>query len=530
MRKIQLIIITAAALLLMQLTSRADHISVSGEVSGIWEADTVFVTADIIIPPGLSLLIDPGTRVIFNRAVSFQVNGGLAAEGTAEARIVFTVADTSGFTIDSIPEGGWKGISVDGSAGSGDSLRFSYCSFFYGKASGDSSKMNGGAIAIRDFDKIRITNCIFESNFAAINGGAIYLVQADVMISKCEFINNVCGHYDDPYGYGGAICSDSSSCRISECVFTLNSSTGIGGAVAIRFRDAWLYNNIFTLNYSALGGAIGYLHYYENNYTQSNNLVYENSSAFFGGGIANIDAGPVFVNNTIDFNTSVYGGGFYVKDSIIADVHNCIIWGNTALSTFGPQVYLWDYNATANFYYCDIQDGREAFGGSGGGTGYQGIYENNMDVYPEFVNSTDHNYALFHHSACVNAGTPDKTGLLLPAYTINNLPRILEGRIDIGCYENDIASGINRNGENRKQQFTIWPNPASEYIFIECGKAPGKLHTITISDINGKPVLSEYLPAASRRTMLDIGLFKPGFYIIRFGTETEIFSGSFVKE
>ena len=50
--------------LLCGLIVRAQNIEVSGLQSGIWEADTVFVTDNITVQGSLS--ITPGTTVLFN--------------------------------------------------------------------------------------------------------------------------------------------------------------------------------------------------------------------------------------------------------------------------------------------------------------------------------------------------------------------------------------------------------------------------------------------------------------------------------
>jgi hypothetical protein len=51
----------------------ADHITVQGEVSGVWNADTVLVTGDLTVPDGENLLIQPGTVVEFQCSYAFFV-------------------------------------------------------------------------------------------------------------------------------------------------------------------------------------------------------------------------------------------------------------------------------------------------------------------------------------------------------------------------------------------------------------------------------------------------------------------------
>ncbi|MEE4256688.1 MAG: hypothetical protein V2I47_06605, partial [Bacteroidales bacterium] len=351
-------------------TIYADNITVSGSVSGTWECDTVFVSDDIDIEVGDSLIIRPGVYVAFASTHSLYVRGYIRAEGTADNRITFDVMDTTDFSNDTLAKGGWNGIHFYYNGYTPDSSIFDFCAFYHGKAvSLDSIEEHGGAMCLRDIDRLRISNCIFENNFARYNGGAIHMEESDVLIKDNLFVANRCGPTEEPWGYGGAICCDHSDARITGNYFYDNTSTGVGGAVAVRFMESMINNNIFAGNHSALGGAIGFLHYYEYPYTHCNNLMHGNSATFFGGAIANLDCGPTHVNYTLTGNISVYGGAFYVKDSLVPNVYNTIMYDNYAQE--GPEVYLWDAYASANFYYCDIKGGIEAFSGSGG-VGFMG--------------------------------------------------------------------------------------------------------------------------------------------------------------
>jgi predicted outer membrane repeat protein len=160
---------------------------------------------------------------------------------------------------------------------------------------------------------VRISNCLFQENFATYNGGAVYLDSANIMINRSLFTFNRAGLGVAPWGYGGAICSDNSNPGIFWNIFENNSSTGVGGGLAVRFTDCPVYNNVFTGNYSALGGGFGFLHITECIHRISCNMIAENAATYFGGGVANLDVSPVYINNTIAFNQSVYGGDFIAR-------------------------------------------------------------------------------------------------------------------------------------------------------------------------------------------------------------------------
>lgn len=500
----------------------ATSITVNGNVSGTWDVDTVRVVDDIDVEEDDSLFIMPGVRVEFRGSYSFYVRGVLKAVGTSSQPIVFDVMDTTCFSVDTIPAGGWNGIQFYYNVVPPDSSLFEHCIFRHAKAvSPDTLENHGGAMNVRYSGKLRVSHCVFQHNFALLNGGAIYLEEADIVISHCDFTGNRCGPVVFPWGYGGAICSDHSSPHIKGNQFTGNASTGVGGAVAIRFRDARVHNNIFTANHSGLGGALGYLHYYEYPHSQCNNLLYGNTSEFFGGAVASIDAGPTFVNNTITGNASIYGGAFYVKDSLIPAVYNSIFWNNSA--QVGPEVYLWDALSSADFYYCDVEGGPELFGGSGGGAGYTGAYENNIDLNPLFTE----NFRLDDGaSPCMNTGTPDTSGLMLPTTDLDGMPRIdiHAHLIDMGCYEMQWVGITDREATGRRNDIVAYPNPAISTVRILLNNN-SEADVLHIFNSAGQSTAKIQIPAGQIELVLDVSGYSPGTYIIRMGDAV----GGFVK-
>jgi predicted outer membrane repeat protein len=470
--------------------SNADNIIVSGNVSGNWDVDTVNVIGDINISQGQSLLIQPGVLVQFQGSFNFDIKGSVKAIGSSDFPIIFTAADTTGFRIDSIPDGGWNGLRLSNVHPGVDSSLFTFCQFSYGKAvNADSLNNYGGAICIRKTNKVAISHCLFENNFAFYNGGAIYLKEANILIKDCEFTGNDAGRPVVPYGYGGAVSTDKGEPVIANNTFENNTSTGIGGALAVRFKDCPVHHNIFTGNYSALGGAIGILHIPQCYHSLNNNLIVGNSCAFFGGGVSNNVASPTWINNTIAYNHSYsYGGGFYCYDSICPNVYNTILYGNNA--GVGDQVYLFGTTSQANFYNCDVQGGPQQFGGSGGGAAFTGAYENNLDADPLFMMTEPYLYALQPESSCINAGTADTTGLNIPEKDLAGNTRFFNNRIDIGAYESQVITGIN-DGEVIFADAVLYspsPNPAcvstniSFYLLQRCTV------NIQILDLEGKPV------------------------------------------
>jgi predicted outer membrane repeat protein len=504
----------------------ADHIIASGEVSGEWDTDTVMVIGDLTVPDGYNLLIMPGTIVNFQGSFAFYIKGSISAEGLPDENIVFQVADTAGFSVDSIPDGGWKGIRFDHNRLTNDSSTFVNCSFYFGKRVGNDPLIHhGGAMYVKNFNKVSIDGCIFRDNFATYNGGAIYLDSANITISNSSFARNRCGMAVSPYGYGGAICSDNSSPVICWNIFDNNTSTGVGGGLAVRFRDCNLYNNIFTGNLSGLGGGFGFLHIPEISHRIVNNLVTGNSAIFFGGGVANLVASPIYINNTIIYNQAMYGGGFYCKDSVSPGFYNTIIWGNTA--SVGSQGYLFEIYSQAGFFNCDVQGGPVQFGGSGGGVAFTGAWEQCLDTVPGFVGTGDNPYALDETSPLIDMGTSDTTGFMLPETDLAGNPRIMNNVIDMGAYEYWTVGVKDQYRTN--DGFKVWPNPTEGKFKVQSAKFKVEVQRVELVDIYGKVVFSKDGQFDSKCMELDISNLSTGIYLVRIFTGDEFITKSLVK-
>jgi len=513
-------------LIIIQTSAFADHITVSGDVSGEWNSDTVRVIGDLTVPDGENLLIRPGTIVEFQGSFAFNIKGSVSALGLLTDNIFFRVADTAGFYTDTIPDGGWRGIRFDHTRHSNDSSVFINCQFYFGKMVNDDPLTgNGGVFYVNVYDKVSISYCLFQDNFATFNGGAIYLDSADIAIYNSSFSHNRCGLAVAPWGYGGAICSDNSNPDIRWNIFDDNSSTGVGGGLAVRYKDCNLYNNIFMSNTSGLGGGFGFLHIPEIHYRINNNLIAGNSAVYFGGGVANLDASPIYINNTIVYNQAAYGGGFYCKDSTSPGFYNTILWGNMA--NVGPQGYLFEIYAQADFFNCDVEGGSDLFGGSGGGEAFTGAFEQCIDTLPGFMDFGEYPYGLADHSPCIDVGSTDTTGFILPETDLAGNPRIYNNVIDLGAYEWSTV-GITDIIE-MEDPVKIWPNPTEGKFKVQSSKFKVEFQRIELVDIFGKVVVTLESRNNIDPVELDISHLPSGIYLLRTSLENKTINKKLVK-
>jgi len=268
-----------------------------------------------------------------------------------------------------------------------------------------SAMFDGGGIKITNASPT-IRHCIIEGSTANYSGGGIYAkgVHANPLIEWNIIRNNT-------------------------------ATTQKGGGIACKDASAVIANNQIYGNQADWGGGIRL----ENSTsTLINNVIHTNTAATGGGGIQlNNSAGTVIRNNTIADNVSngMGAGGINANDGD-PTVTNCILWNN------GDDLG----GTTATFSRVPAED-------AGNG---------NIHDDPEFVAGE---YHLEIASPCVNTGDPafDPD----PAERdMDDEPRKLNGRVDMGADEIDLGSG-----------FTL---------DVACEPETGRFIVVDVADNNGE--------------------------------------------
>lgn len=436
-----------------------------GEVSGTWNAagSPYMIEGEVIVPDGETLAVQPGTMLEFRGPFGIDVNGRFLAQGT-DADVVFTHSN---------PAVWWDGIDFPETPATSDSSLFDHCLFEYGYAQGEEPYNSGGAIVVKDFDKLKFTNCIFQYN-KADQQGANY---------------NPCG---------GAIALWNSDPIFQNCIFRSNhSDTAAGALFAYEYSDPVISGCMF----------------------------YENSSDFWAGAVGFYqNSGGILLNSTIADNTADYGGGIGFYDNSSPEVINSILWDNRALVE-GAQVYINTITCTPGFYYCDIEGGRTEFGG----VPFTGNYEFNIEEDPVFADSAGYAfYALGEGSPCIDAGTLElPAGVELPEFDLAGYPRVWDFIVDMGAYEFGPWVGVPPVGSRQSavgSQMSVSPNPFSEGTSVSCELSGKKMVNISVYSIAGMKVrtLANTLGVPSDSQTIywdgcdqDGNVLPAGLYIIR---------------
>jgi hypothetical protein len=408
----------------------------AGDVSGTWSLSNspYHINGEITIPDSQTLIIEPGVEVVFTGHYKFNVQGRLLAIGTVQDTITFTAQDT---------ETGWHGIRFLNTPGTNDTSKIIYCRLQYGKANtGDGLDRSGGAILISRFDKVLVSNCLFDSNMNdgdlySTGGAAIWINYASPVVTSCTFTNN--------NGITGAVgCVYDSQAIVSNNVFTNNKCRWGGGvACGISSNNSPVISGNHISDNSAEDGGGVYL-VWTTNALVINNVIIRNHATGEGGGINCEDSKiQLIANNTVAYNSAPYGGGIECDDDSDPILLNNIFYGNSA--SVGNQVIISMESSDPSFLYCDIEGGKDEFKGDGAGVNYSGAYEHNIDSDPLFMSAEAGDFHLSDSSPCISAGSDsikiDTKWYYAPTHDFQGNPRPNPSGTspDIGAFESKLG-------------------------------------------------------------------------------------------
>lgn len=349
-------------------------------VSGVWNVSgsPYYIQVNITVPANQTLLIQPGVEVIFNDIKNMSINGTLVAKGTAAQPIVFKSVDTTGWSIENMPNGGWNGIhfmSLNGNVI--DSSAFEYCIVQDCKYGYNNLQYNVNPFYVNR--KLKIKNCTFFHNNTGTGmntaGNAIELntnVGDTIEFSNCQVyentsifgivrVNNFMGGYANihhnhlHHNHLGATLwgswvnllfeyneVDSNNTRNDSSPFKMS----IGKAI-VRYNKIH-HNECDQL--AAIGCRSGQVEI-DNNFIYNNHQKDGSCGATGGGGaihLAHNEGGADFANtfykvrnNIIVNNRSEFGGGAIYVYHAKADICNNTIVGNSAL-ILAQAIGIWD--------------------------------------------------------------------------------------------------------------------------------------------------------------------------------------------
>jgi hypothetical protein len=350
--------------------------------------------------------------------------------------------------------------------------------------SNNTAEGRGGGFWCGNFSNPYLENVTIDNNNTLLSkGGGIFIgYDSSPIFSSIEVTNNHSGFHG-----GGIYSSYNSNPIFDDAIISNNIAEGSGAGIYSWFDGLiQITNSIISGNNSEYptnrGGGCYFI---ASSSAIIINVEISNNSSDFGGGIyyhAFSSSYFILENVTITENTAQSGGGIYLSLATI-DLTNCIIWNNTQ-----DEVYFNEENNpnTITVSYSDI------LGGESGIITNNNVIVNwldgNIDEDPEFLGIGEYPFALQFDSPCINAGTPDTTGLNLPEYDIAGNPRISGGRIDMGAYEYQETGVTNNQLIETDYNLSNYPNPFNPTTVIEFSVQNDCKIDLTIFNIKGQKV------------------------------------------
>jgi hypothetical protein len=429
-----------------------------GPQTGILLSGTYVVGGDIEVPAGDTLIIQPGTRLLFKENIKFVVNGLLIAEGNVTDSIIFTTY---------INGQAWKGIKFNYNF-----LNTANQNCIISYAVVENSKE--GAIwswqGRQTYRNMTVKNCTGTPNGSYIEGGGFWLTWTDALIENCKILNNQAQK-------GGGI------------YYVINSNSGND----FKISNCEIYNN------TANEGSGIYIQegYYNSIHPMIINCTITNNT---GSGSALYAAHnlPILVNNIVSYNNS-HGIGTDWNHAIYLGYCNV---SNNTLGNFAnpPQWIGINITVNANGDSCDVY--------------------NNIQLDPQFVNRASHNYHLNANSPCIDAGLNDSVSApidLDDSLRIFDGNFDLDTIVDIGAYEfKTVITSVKPVDfplENSNNYFPVYPNPNKGIFNILLYEAS----SLSIMDVNGKSILKRDFENSieNRLETVDLSSFAKGIYFLQ---------------
>jgi predicted outer membrane repeat protein len=357
------------------------------------------------------------------------------------------------------------------------------------------------------------------------NGAGIYLVYSRAVICSNTISDNIARKGGGIHCYGsttalitnntisgntawvggGIYCFVNSNPVIEKNTINANSATGNSangaGILCLNGSNPLIVNNIITDNsaWGTNGYGGGVYCGQSSEPVISNNLFARDSARSYGGAIyCNSSCGPLIVGNTMVHNYGRNGRAVYLRYNSGSRIINNIIWFQSGLS-----IGMIDTSSKPVIQYCNIQYGLDSMTSQGA---WVGDYSNNVESYPEFTDTTMGDFSLLDVSPCINAGTPDTTGLELPDQDLAGNSRISSNRVDIGAYEyqGPVSLEVKLPAMPNKTALKSLPNPFHTAARISFSLPAKRFAALRVYNLKGQVVknLLDYNPGAGKHEVI----------------------------
>lgn len=285
-------------------------------------------------------------------------------------RLTIAGGNADGFNDDS--KGGGARVEL------GSQLTFRECIFRSNRA-----LFEGGAVLLTGNSPARFESCEFRDNTAGLDGGGVFtLTSASPVFEACLFEGNSCGRFggaarnvqanlpqyldctfrlNTATDSAGALWNDNAGITIDGCLFEQNSATNLGGAL-FSTGSPIVRDTIFLQNSAERGGAVYALGLFSS--PSFSSCRFESNAANEAGGAIFNTGNPTLADCEFVGNTAVGDGGAFNSSGTgqATGMTRCRFDGNEATRGGG---YFRSGTGSASLDRCEFVDNRAAEWGGG---------------------------------------------------------------------------------------------------------------------------------------------------------------------
>lgn len=504
---------------------------------------------------GGGILNDLGTLTVMDSEISgneaVRAGGGIEENSATGSLLTLTNVNLSNNMTGSNPGNG-GGLHV---SGPGDS------NITDGMVNGNSASREGGGLwnntGVMTIDGVTI-DANTALGAAADDGGAGVFNNGGTLniLNETIISNNIATGASSS---GGGLLSTAGTVTVNNSTFDSNSANRAGGAIELIDGDLMFTNSVMSNNdvngtagTPAPGNGGGFhVTGTDGTITFDTSTITGNSAFNEGGGLWNQNGTVMNVlASTIDNNTSGEGGGIYNNTGSITTVMTSTISGNTATVSGGG---LTNNGASLDLNAVTVALNTAAMGGgidavnnvslkntivalntAGSGTDVSGVFTSNdynligsddLSVFAaqsndlEGVNpmagplqdngGTTFTHQLMDSSPAFDTGDPSDT------FTDQIGQSVFGASRDIGAYESQVVLSIDQF--NEVSVMKIYPNPTKGQFNIVIGDNVQGNVDVQIVSITGR--LVKKLSIGNGINSMDIGNMASGMYIVNINTE-----------
>ncbi|MCK4338720.1 MAG: DUF1565 domain-containing protein [Candidatus Cloacimonetes bacterium] len=304
--------------------------------------------------------------------------------------------------------------------------------------------------------------------------------------------------------YGAGLHQERHNAILSNCIFDNNHSTSWNSNLYFGATDYITIENCIFSNSSVphpdfTTFIIGEWQFCAPVKNIKNTLFYNNSTPCVAAiGICGDGAGEIgetnITNCTFADNSSSHSTLLLIGEEI--NMQNTIMYDSTDYEIRLPDCTSYGIVGTLNVDHCNIKNGEDGIWNQNAANVINWS-DSNIEEDPLFIGTGDYPFSLSVNSPCIDAGTPDTTGLNLPELDLAGSPRIFNDTIDMGAYEWQGGPGIDEPDYPLFifDLFQNNPNPFSSKTtisFILASYEHLNEYTLSIYNIRGQLIKTFY--------------------------------------